>query len=370
MSDGLHLNGIFHDRHSLIKMALARQTDADSASWEKSFWRFISDWFSEATHTTVQTSGSTGAPKILKIKKEYFINSARMTLDHLGIIPGMSALLCLPPEYIAGKMMVVRAAVGELELRVIPPQVDRIMEAGLETDFCAMVPLQVEAILNRLEGSKQLEQIRCLLIGGAPISVALEKRISGLGNRIYATYGMTETVSHIALRRISGPERAPSYRILPGVKVATDENDCLIINAPGLAKGLVRTTDIVRMVGNAEFEILGRRDNIINSGGIKFSPEIIEKKLAPLIADRFIVSSQPDTSLGEKMILIIEASGCDRYNLDVLRQGLQQILHPYECPKGVFFLDAFPSVGNDKISRKKITRRALLSARGEIDSRF
>jgi O-succinylbenzoic acid--CoA ligase len=367
MIEGLHLNGTWLDRESLVDHARVKKSDAASSEWERAFWTFLSEWFNDQATISVSTSGSTGAPKILAIKKQYFLNSAKMTLDFLRIMPADRALLCLSANYIAGKMMIVRALTGKLKLEIVSPQVTAIFNHDEACDFSAMVPTQVQTILNRTDGRNQLCKIGKLLIGGAPISRDLEDQLRNLDNQIYATYGMTETVSHIALRRLNGPDRSPYYKTLACVKISSAENDCLIINAPTLTAETIHTNDLVRIVGNDEFEVIGRIDHVINSGGIKYYPEVIEQKLTPFIPERFIISSLPDPRLGDKLILIIEAKNSLQYDGAKLEKTLKEMLHPYEVPKTVVFLPEFPLVGNDKLSRKTITREAMKYLTNKID---
>ena len=366
MVEGLHLNGTWFGQKALIDLAPAKKSDNGTPEWERAFWTFLSDWFDDQDYLSVQTSGSTGKPKALDIPKRFFINSARMTLDFLRLKSGDRALLCLSPTYIAGKMMVVRALIGGLKLTLVSPQVSAILNLDDVFAFSAMVPTQVQTILNRPAGLDKISMIGKLLIGGGPISRELEERLSTLDNQIFATYGMTETVSHIALRRLNGPDHSPYYKTLSGVKIRADENNCLIIDAPTLADKTIHTTDLVKMVGDDEFDVIGRFDHVINSGGIKHYPEVIEQKLVPFITDRFIISSLPDTRLGEKLILIIEAEDRLKYNGKKLEKTLKENLLPYEVPKKVFFLGAFPVVGNDKLSRKMITREALKANSSEV----
>jgi O-succinylbenzoic acid--CoA ligase len=359
MIEGLHLNGTWVSKEALIDLASAKKVDIGPPEWERAFWTFLSDWFGDKDYLSVQTSGSTGIPKTLEIPKRFFTNSARMTLDFLRIMPGDRALLCLSANYIAGKMMIVRALTGGLKLTVVSPQVSAILTHDEEIDLSAMVPTQVQTILDRPDGRDKISKVGKLLIGGGPVSRGLEDRLSALDNQIFATYGMTETVSHIALRRLNGPDHSSYYKALAGVKIRTDENDCLLIDAPTLADNTIHTTDLVRTINDDEFEVIGRFDHVINSGGIKHYPEVIEEKLVPFIANRFIISAIPDRRLGEKLILIIEAKDRLRYDEKKLEKTLKENLLPYEVPKKVFFLEAFPVVGNDKLSRKTITWNAM-----------
>jgi len=365
MVDGLHLNGTWLDRQVLIAQAREKIPDPNASEWESAFWRFLADWFNDEDVMTVQSSGSTGPPKTMSIPKTSFRNSASMTLEFLRIMPGDRALLCLSPQYIAGKMVIVRALIGGLNLTVIAPQVSAILDHNEASDFSAMVPTQVQSLLQTPEGRKSIRRIGTLLIGGSPLAPDLEDQLQNFDNQIYATYGMTETVSHIALRRLNGTERSRYYQTLPGVKIHTDKNDCLIIDAPALSATTIHTRDLVRLAGHDRLEVIGRLDHVINSGGIKYSPEAIEQKLTPIISDRFIVSSLPDPRLGEKLILIIEAKNPRQYLEKQFEARSKALLTPYELPKMILFLKNFPVVGQDKLSRKTITREALINHSGQ-----
>lgn len=359
MVDGLHLNGTWLDLPSLMEQALVKKSDQHTPEWEIAFWHFLEDWFNDTHVISVQSSGSTGPPKTLFIPKISFRNSASMTLDFLRIRPGDRALLCLSPQYIAGKMMIVRALIGGLNLTTIAPHVSAILDDDEAYDFSAMVPTQVQSLLQTPEGRKRIHHTSTLLIGGSPLSHDLENQLQDFDNRIYATYGMTETVSHIALRRLNGPERSRYYQTLPGIKVRTDENGCLVIDAPALSESPIHTRDMVRLAGDNQLEVIGRLDHVINSGGIKYSPEAIEEKLSTVIADRFIISSQPDSRLGERLILIIETENPLQYREERFEQRLKERLTSYEVPKMLLFLKKFPVVGHDKLARQTITLEAL-----------
>ncbi len=359
MVDGLHLNGTWMNQRALLEQAREKSSARNTAEWEIAFWRFLSEWFNNTDVMSVQSSGSTGPPKTLRIPKAFFRNSAKMTLEFLRLMPGDRALLCLSPQYIAGKMMIVRALIGGLNLRVIAPQISTIRGHNEACDFSAMVPTQIQSLLQTPEGRDRIRAIRTLLIGGSPISRELEEQLQDFDNRIYATYGMTETVSHIALRQLNGPKRSRFYQTLAGVSIRTDENNCLVIDAPALCDTTIRTRDLVRLVGQDQLEVIGRLDHIINSGGIKYSPEAIERKLSPIINDRFILSSLPDPRLGEKLILIIETEDTEQYRDKQFEAHMKAQLTPYEVPKMVLFLKKFPIVGHDKPARKTITREAL-----------
>jgi O-succinylbenzoic acid--CoA ligase len=256
--------------------------------------------------------------------------------------------------------MIIRALTNRLKLWTVSPQIHDIMAFPQKANFAAMVPLQIQSIISETGGRNLLNGIDKLLIGGAPVTPDLEEKLLSLHNEIYATYGMTETVSHIALRRINGGERSSCYRTLPGVRISIDGESRLIIHAPHLSERPVRTNDLAEMVNETEFKITGRYDYVINSGGIKFSPEKIEEKISPLFSGRFMISSLPDARLGEELILIVETGGNKKQHTAVELESLMKtILHPYERPKKIFFLETFPLLPHGKVSRK-LTRENVL----------
>jgi o-succinylbenzoate---CoA ligase len=354
MNEILNLSSLWQDKTVFTDYCLNKLRDPHCKSWERSLLAFIAEWFDKNDFVTVRTSGSTGRPKLLRIKKKRLINSARMTLDYLGLKQGDGALLCLPADYIAGKMMIVRSVVGNLNLTAIEPRGNPLEDMADGFDFAAMIPLQVYNILNTAGGRKKIEGIKKLIIGGGAVSASLEEKIKNLNNEVFSTYGMTETVSHIALRGLTGAKRSPCYTTLPGVTIGKDKNDCLIIDAPAIANGAVRTTDIVRIFGKNKFEVMGRLDNIINSAGIKHNPEIIEKKIEDIINDRFIISWVPDDRLGNKIVLIIETSTPQKYDSPGFNNLLSERLTEFERPKDILFMESFPETGNSKIQRKTI----------------
>ena len=234
---------------------------------------FLSEWNNDSLFVHVQTSGSTGAPKPVLAEKRRMLASARITNDFLGLREGDAALLCMSLDYIAGKMMVVRSIERGLKLITVEPSGHPLNHSQLATDDCqidfaAMVPLQVYNTLQVPEERKRLLQIRHLIIGGGAIDEALGAELKNFPNAVWSTYGMTETLSHIALRRLSGPEASDWYIPFPSVKVSLSDDGCLVIDAPEVCPGRLVTNDIAE-ISPQGFRILGRKDNVICSGGIK-----------------------------------------------------------------------------------------------------
>ncbi|MBQ0736530.1 AMP-binding protein [Aquimarina celericrescens] len=320
--------------------------------YEQEVGHFLLDWLNEKDHIIVKTSGSTGKPKKIKVYKEYMINSAKATGKFFNAEEETTALLCLPANYIAGKMMLVRALVLGWKIDLVPPKTNPLDNLFKQYDFCAMVPLQLDNSLNRLH------LIKKLIVGGGPVSENLKQLVQGVKTKIFETYGMTETVSHIAARRINPKKKdkkdATFFKALPNITLGVDNRSCLVIKAPQLNDEIIITNDVVELKTYKKFRWKGRYDNVINSGGVKLYPEEIETKLQLLISHRFFITSIPDDLLGDKLVLIIERDYNHVFKL-ALREGLNslQILTKYEIPKEIFFLPQFIETENGKVQRSK-----------------
>ncbi|BBE17645.1 o-succinylbenzoic acid--CoA ligase [Aquipluma nitroreducens] len=329
-----------------------RLSNSGSPEWEKELYLFLDEWFSDSDFVLAQTSGSTGEPKPIELHKSVMQKSAERTIEYFGLQKNNRLLLSLPCRYIAGKMMVVRAIVGQMNLIAVDPATDFDFLEHEKFDFGAMVPNQVFKLLEQPSGIEKLQNIRNLLVGGSAISTVLESQISQLSSRVVITYGMTETASHIAIRELSGNRRSDFYHCLPGISVNLGENDCLQIHHPEFTEP-IQTNDLAELQSPVSFRILGRADSVIISGGIKYSPELLEKKLEPIISRRFVISSVPDEKLGEQLVLVIEGKPFDTH---ILKQKIALILTPYESPKSIRFIDRFPETNSGKIIRSNIKK--------------
>jgi O-succinylbenzoic acid--CoA ligase len=305
---------------------------------------FLKDLLGNSTTIKVSTSGSTGIPKIITILKQAMLHSAEATGFFFDLASKTTALHCLSTDYIAGKMMWVRAIHLGWHLEVVTPNSNPLLQTKADFDFAAMVPLQVQNSLA------DLHQIKKLIIGGAAISYSLEQDLKSIPTDCYQTYGMTETITHIAVKELSKFTKKEYYKCLPNVNLSVDNRSCLQIKAPRLTDELVVTNDIVNLISQNEFDWLGRYDNVINSGGIKLFPEQIEKKLAAYIKDPFIIGAIADEKLGEKLVLLIESN---EIISEIEKQVLKGSLPKYEIPKDIYFLPKFIFTKNDKINRKK-----------------
>ncbi|MFN7775615.1 AMP-binding protein, partial [Flavobacterium sp.] len=289
------LNGFHLDRDDLCRVAYSFIKEGED--FEKPVGEFLLDWFDEKPYIEMQTSGSTGLPKIIQVDKQAMVHSALATGDFFDLKPGDRALQCLPVKYVAGKMMLIRSIVLGLDLDYVAPTSHPMERLEDKYDFAAMVPLQAQCSIPKLT------QIKKLIVGGARINAVLEQQLMQLPTQVFETYGMTETITHIAAKRVG--EKA--FTVLPHVTISYDERNCLVIHAPHIiAEETVVTNDLVELVNENQFVFLGRIDNVINSGGVKILPEQVEHKLDGKLDRRFFISSEEDTELGDKVVLIVE----------------------------------------------------------------
>ncbi len=316
---------------------------------------FFSEWHNDSPTVLVHTSGSTGSPKPLLVEKRRMETSARHTIAALGLQPGDSALLCMPLDFIAGKMMVVRAIVGNLRLISVEPSSHPLRGLKEIPDFAAMVPMQVYNSMQSPDELAILKKIPHIIIGGGAIDESLERELSSFTNDIRSTYGMTETLSHIALRQISG-ERTEWYTPLPNVSVSLSPDGCLIIDAPDVCSERLTTNDLAELHPDGHrFRILGRRDNVICSGGIKIQIEEVERMLRPHISQPFIITRRPDPQLGEAVVMLCEGQ-TDINAIDAL---CNEVLPRYFRPRNIISVDALPMTATGKPARKEAEHLAM-----------
>lgn len=315
---------------------------------------FLTEWFSNSETVKVQTSGSTGIPKVFDIEKEKMLNSAKMTCDFLNLKKNDSALLCLPVDYISGKMMIVRAFERNLNLILKDPSTKPLQDLDKEIDFCAMTPLQVENSLDKIH------LIKNLIIGGASVSQSLKLKIAEVltlkraevPTKIYETYGMSETLSHIALKEIF-PQQDDYFKVFDGIEISLDERGCLKIFAPNLNSEILQTNDLVEIFNENQFKFLGRIDHVINSGGAKIFPEELEALVKKEIPNEVVFLGLKDEILGQKLIAVIEDTESESLLHQLSSINYQQKFHR---PKEIIFIDKIPRTPNGKINRIELRR--------------
>ena len=315
--------------------------------------QFLQEWNNDNDRVLVHTSGSTGIPKPLWVEKERMLASARTTCDFLGLRPGDSALLCMSLDYIAGKMMVVRALERKLRLYVAAPSGHPLKQDMNEViSFAAMVPLQVYNTLQVGEERSRLMEIRHLIIGGGAIDEAMARELKDFPHAVWSTYGMTETLSHIALRRLSGETVSCFYTPFDGVRVSVDKDQCLVIDAPMVCDKPLTTNDIAELSSDGRrFRLLGRKDNVICSGGIKIQIEEVERLLRPHFPMPFMVTKVKDRKFGEAVVLLIENGGTTE------RVG-EGILPKLWTPRYTISVDHLPMTETGKPARAEAERLA------------
>lgn len=322
------------------------------SEFEKKVIFFVEEWQSDSKTVKVQTSGSTGVPKVFDIEKEKMLNSAQMTCDFLKLKKGNTALLCLPIEYISGKMMVVRSFERKLNLIVADPSLKPLENLHQEIDFCAMTPLQVENSLDKIHFIKNL------IIGGAAVSESLKKKItqtlklSTSETKIYETYGMSETLSHIALKNIY-PNPDEYFTVFENIDISKDERGCLKIIAPKLNSEILQTNDLVDIKNTDQFKFLGRIDNVINSGGAKIFPEQLETLIKKEITNEAVFLAIEDESLGQKLILVIEGSENENLKSQISNLTFEKSFHK---PKKIIFIEKIPRTPNGKVNRLELKK--------------
>ena len=328
---------------------------------------FLSEWNNGSARVLVHTSGSTGKPKPMMVEKKRMLNSARITCDFLGLNPGDSALLCMSLDYIAGKMVVVRSIERHLHLISVSPSGHPLKDVNEEITFAAMVPMQVYNTLQVPEERERLSRIRHLIIGGGAIDAALEQELQSLPGdiAIWSTYGMTETLSHIALRRINGDEASEWYQPFDSVRISQTEEGCLVIDAPQVCAETLVTNDIVEIepyiynkVEKLRFRIKGRKDNVICSGGIKIQIEEVETLLKPHLEKPFMLAKKKDEKFGEIAVLLSEDEDIKRVEATVRRllsdeseKSSDHKKYKYWIPKEFRYVEHLPLTETGKPKR-------------------
>ncbi len=343
------LNGKSYSLAKLIVVAEAMQFEGDEE--DKILADFLLNWLYPKDTIIANTSGSTGSPKTITLDKTKMIASAKATGTYFDLKEGTTALHCLSANYIAGKMMMVRALYLGWHIDVVLPNKMPLAQTNKNYDFAAMVPLQLQNSL------KDMHRVKKLIVGGAAVSPVLQEKLQGLPTEVFSTYALTETITHVAIKKLN--HRSPqettddAYEALQNVNFTTDERNCLIIDAPEVSQEKVYTNDVVKLYSPTKFSWLGRADFVINSGGHKVHPEQVEQVLALVIDAPFFVTSVPDDLLGEKVILIVEGKEEAFPEIDYVG------LHPYEIPKKVYFVDTMEYTTTGKLQRELTKEKVL-----------
>lgn len=341
----LLLEGKEYAPEDIFRLVAEGAGNCPPALWD--LYLFLNEWFDASPIITVHTSGSTGVPKELVVRKDRMMQSARLTCEFLNLQAGDTALLCMNLRYIGAMMMVVRSLVAGLNLVVRPASGHPLSDVEVPLKFAAMVPLQVYNTLRVPAERKRLEHTDILIIGGGAVDDSLEAELKTIPIAAYSTYGMTETLSHIALRRLNGEAASKCYYPFPSVELSLSAENTLIVKAPLICDDVLQTNDIACLCSDGGFTIAGRKDNVINSGGIKIQAEEMENRLQPFIPVPFAVTAVPDPCLGQTLTLLIAG----KPDIKELENKLQAVLETYYRPKHIFITELIPQTENGKIDR-------------------
>ena len=322
---------------------------------------FVSDWQSDSPTLLVHTSGSTGKPKPMLVEKRRMEASARITCGFLGLRAGDTALLCMPLDFIAGKMVVVRSLVWGLQLVAVEPSGHPLKGLTESPTFAAMVPMQVYNSLKVEEERRLLRGITHLIIGGGAVNSDMAEELRGFPNAVWSTYGMTETLSHIALRRLSGAEASEWYEPFDGVGVTTNADGCLVIDAPAVCAHPLVTNDIAEVAPDGRrFRIRGRRDNVVCSGGLKLQIEEMEARLQPHLNVPYMISKCPDDKFGEAVVLLAVTD-----DMESVREVCRKHMPRYEQPRYFLAVGELPMTPTGKPARAEAMKLCAAMTSGK-----
>ncbi|MCU0441138.1 MAG: AMP-binding protein [Bacteroidia bacterium] len=318
-------------------------------------------WLNGAEAFAFHTSGSTGAPKPIILTRAQLEASANATIQVLGITSNDHIFHCIPTHFIGGAMLLIRGLIAECDITFVEPSTKPIELLPEQHSYtiASFTPMQLYPILHFAQAYEAaLGQFKTVLIGGAAIDDLLERKLADLPKVVfYHTYGMTETASHIALRKI-GLEKM--FHVLPGTEVRVNEEGCLCIKGDITAQQWIETNDLVRMATDTSFEVMGRIDGVINSGGVKIFPTDIEValgdylQLAPM---HICALGLPDKELGQKLIVFIAGAK----ELEVNKQVLLKRLKGYQIPKAIYQVEQFPQTVTGKVNRPELLKMIHLA---------
>jgi O-succinylbenzoic acid--CoA ligase len=343
------INGQVYSHNELIRLSPL----PTASDFQRATIKFCQDWLSGQQEFTIQTSGSTGAPKSMVLQRSQMEASARQTIEALQLKAGETSLICLDTKYIAGQMMLVRSFIAGMNIVAVEPSSNPLKEMDQRIDFVALVPFQLENIFEH--AYKNINKIRCAIIGGAVISNSLKEKIRSSACAVYATYGMTETLSHIALQRLNGAHAQDYFETFPTIGLRLDLRGCLCIKASYLPEEIV-TNDLAERIDEKKFRWLGRIDNVINSGGVKVIPEMVESVFQRIldsfeIKHRFFITGLPHEKLGSKVTAVFEGIPFNKEIQEEILFEAAQNLNKYELPREFVFVPQFKQTTTGKINR-------------------
>ena len=340
--DFQNIEEVKHQFQSSLKL------DPSIPEWKREIFNFL-EWYYSLDGSLIQkTSGSTGIPKEIKLSREVLSASAEATIAYFKLAKRSSALLCIPSRFIGGKMMLVRAIIGEWKLTCVEPKANlsSVLSGVASFDFTAMIPLQVQKLLNN--DVSQLNKIKNLIIGGAAVSDALENKLCNVKIHAYSTYGMTETASHVALKKLDGKS---NFQALNGISFSVNTEGRLSIEGSRIPNSTLLTNDITKLISKTSFHWLGRIDNVINSGGVKIVAEELERTIATMLNETFYITKETQSELGETPLLVIECDAWESEKTKVFLEKLKLRLPAYWSPRKIRFVKYIDRTASGKIKR-------------------
>jgi len=350
-NDSYLLDGKSYNRVQLLDHCSHEIEQEECPGWKGEVLSFIRLFLDPTMGDIIQkTSGTTGDPGKHILQRKALVLSARKTLDFFKLEPGDKALHCLPIKYVAGKLMVVRALTGALDLVLTEPSSRPLRDLKGTFAFAAMVPLQVHESLVHKD---DISILSTLLVGGGKLQFATMRKLALLDHpEVYESFGMTETYTHFALRRINGPKPDRGFKVLDGVKITQDQRKCLVVDVKGITSGPLSTNDLVEIdASGLMFKWLGRHDHVIKSGGIKIIPELLEQQIRLVVSYNCLVLHEPDDRLGSSLVLLVEVPE-ENPPLDKWFEALRAILPAYELPKRIVTVDEIPRNHTMKMDRR------------------
>ncbi len=336
--------------------------EGESSPHELKVLRLCQEWMSGRATWTFQTSGSTGTPKTITFTRAQLEASARLSEKALHLQAGQTSLICLDPAFIAGAMMVIRSLVTGMNMIAKTPSANPLAGIHEPIDFAALVPYQVSRVMD--EDPSLLSGVGTIIIGGAPLSPDVSGKLIQHPGSIYATYGMTETITHVALQKLNEPGRQDYFELLPGIEIRTDESGCLSLYVPHISGDWITTHDVVALLAKNKFRWLGRFDRVINSGGVKVQPEKVEQVIEYIFGQlridrRFFVTGLPDPKLGERVALVVEGPVPDSTQEDQFRKLMSEKLGAFEIPRSIHYVSRFKETETQKIDRVKTLQQVI-----------
>lgn len=335
-----------------------KEQDAPTHPYFRKAYTFMCQWLEGQETFTMQTSGSTGNPQSIVLTRAQLRSSAQMTAEYFGLGKGSKVLSCLNIAYIGGFMMLVRGMEAGWDLTIVEPASNPLLNLRLEQhfDFISMVPMQLIHSINSVDTCREVNATGTILLGGAPVGEELLQKLQALTVPVYQSYGMTETVSHIALRLLNQGPLTNAYTVLPHVNFGVDPRGCLWVSGNMTNNLKVQTNDLVELMGGEQFEWVGRFDNIINSGGVKISLDKMDRLISGIfheeaLENAFFCWHEPDAVLGQKLVVFVECSAVRMDEVSVFSK-IRNRVRGIESPKHAYFVKFFERTPTDKIDKR------------------